>query len=205
MKGLASLGAAVWVLAVAGNASAQWAPPGQPQVVWQTIDVQPGDYIAGGDGYGYCRQTGSYATERMVTEAAAGAIAVKILGWKGVAGALAAQFLAQMFQHEIRSAGGTGKEWFEAFGLVSSHAQCATVTLAVPDGARIVAIEPWAGDVHSGWQVQPCNRDGNGRYACQIGWSEWVFSQNGRVVTGIFKNWSHDRIRRATLGVKYMP
>ena len=185
------------------TASSVFAQGWQRDVVSQTITVNPGDYIAGGDGYGYCPSTGSYSNERNVTTAAAIAI-VREIGLKKTWGALAVNVLAQMFQAEIRQSGGTGKEIFENLGLVESYASCHTITLAAPPPpARIVGIQASATDGANGWDMRPCNRDGNGRYSCSIGWSEWVWSQSDRVVTGIFKNWSGDRVRQARLEIIY--
>jgi hypothetical protein len=49
----------------------------------------------------------------------------------------------------------------------------------------------------------PCNLEGNGLFVCSIGWSlfepiQVVPAGNSMIVTGIFKNWSHDRDRGAT-------
>jgi hypothetical protein len=176
----------------------------QPQTVWQTINVEHGDYIAGGDGFGYCPQTGSYANETALTGAAAAAIVAKI-GLTGGWGALATTFLAQQFQKEIRQSGGTIKEWLEGFGAVESYAACGNVTLAVPPGAQIISIQGYASDGENDWELKACPADTNNRYVCQIGWSEWVWSRDGRVITGIFKNWSGDRERQAKLVVTYLP
>jgi hypothetical protein len=174
------------------------------QHVEQVITVEHGDYIAGGDGYGYCRSTGSYNNEQALTSAAAAAIVTKI-GATGVWGIIATTFLSQVFDQEIRSSGGSIKEWLENFGAVQSFAACGNVTLAIPDGAKFLGVQGFATDAANGWQDQPCfPPDGNGRYVCKIGWSEWIWSQNGRVVTGIFVNWSGDRTRKARLGVMYV-
>src|ERR1700739_3291046 len=170
------------------------------QHVEQVITVQHGDYIAGGDGYGYCAAANGHQAEQALTTAAAGAIVAKI--GLGVWGPIATTMLSQLFDQEIRSSGGSIKEWLEKFGAVQSFATCGKVTLAIPDGAKLWGVQRYATDAANGWQDRPClPPDGNGRYVCQIGWSEWVWSQNGRVVTGIFVNWSGDRTRKARLGV----
>jgi hypothetical protein len=173
------------------------------QQVEEVITIDHGDYIAGGDGFGYCRDEGSYGNEQALTAAAAAAIVANI--GAGVWGPIAAGVLSQLFDQEIRSAGGTMKEWLEGFGAVQSFAACGNVTLAIPEGARMLGVQAYATDAANGWQDRPCfPPDNNGRYVCQIGWSEWIWTQNGRVVTGIFVNWSGDRQRRARLGVGYV-
>jgi hypothetical protein len=72
------------------RAEAQFVPTqdlGPVHSVRTTITVNHGDYIAGGDGYGYCSSTGSYANERKLTAMAASAILSK-LGITGIVGAL---------------------------------------------------------------------------------------------------------------------
>lgn len=95
-------------------------------------------------------------------------------------GSIAADQLAQLFSQEIHAAGGSGKEFLENLGIVESYAACKSAN-----------------------NRQPCPADGNGRYVCKIGWSEWEWHVKDRVVLAMFKNWSGDRSRAATLNVIY--
>lgn len=173
-----------------------------PEVLESKITVGSGDYIAGGDGYGYCRgEQPGHNYETHLATAAAGAI-VASLGLTGVAGAFAAEQLRQLLRNATSSAGGTGKEWLEKLGLVDSYASCSATVVVVPVGTNIAEITGWAADGQSRG-YRPCRPDPQHRYVCQIGWSEWVWTQRDRVVVGIFKNWSADRTRQAMLRVKY--
>ena len=118
-------------------------------------------------------------------------------------GSLVATQIAQLFDQEIRSSGGSAKEFLENIGVVESYAACKSTNLVVPQGARIVEINGFAGE--AGQNRRACPADRNGRYLCQIGWSEWDWQADDRVVTAVFKNWSGDRSRAATLNVIYIP
>ena len=193
-------------LSLQASAKAQFQPIedlGPVHSVRTTITVNHGDYIAGGDGSGYCRSTGSSAAEQQLTRLAAAEI-VSNVGLTGTVGVLAANFLTQLFRDEISQSGGTMKEWLEGFGAVDSFAACGNVALAIPKNKVTRSIEVFASDANNGWQMSPCPANPiNHRFICNVGWSEWVFAQNGRVVTGIFKNWSGDRTRRASMVISY--
>jgi hypothetical protein len=171
------------------------------------VSVGHGDYIAGGDGYGYCPPQGkgaSHQIEMQLLNAGAAALATKLAtSWNVplLVGSVAADQLAQLFSQEIHAAGGSGKEFLENLGIVESYAACKSANLVVLQGARIVEINGWAGE--AGQNRLPCPADGNGRYVCKIGWSEWEWQVNDRVVMAVFKNWSGDRNRAATLNVIY--
>jgi hypothetical protein len=190
---------------LSAEAQNQGLPPGfggrKVSAVVADITVNHGDYIAGGDGYGYCPSTHAYENERNLTRLAGAAIVAKLsLGTWGVLGW---NFVSQLFDQQIRQSGGTIKEWLEGFGAVDSFAACGNVTLAVPEGKEIQSVSVSATDAQNNGELLPCPPDGNGRLVCRIGWSEWVWSQNGRVFTGIFKNWSGDRTRHARMVVWY--
>jgi hypothetical protein len=187
------------------SANAQFIPltdQGKVSSIHADITVDHGDYIAGGDGTAYCPSTGSYANERNLTAMAATAIVSKL--GLGVWGALAVNFLETLFDEQIRQSGGTIKEWLEGFGAVDSFAACGNVTLAVPAGKVIRQVKLYATDDENGGEMLPCQPpDANGRYICHIGWSEWVIGSDGRVYTGLFKNWSGDRTRQASMVIDY--
>lgn len=174
------------------------------------VSVGHGDYIAGGDGYGYCPPPGkgaSYQVERQLLNAGAAALAKELATSANIplfVGTLAATQLAQMFDQQIRASGGSAKEFLENIGVVDSYAACKSTNLIVPQGAHIVGVTGFASEAGQN-RFSPCPADGNGRYVCQIGWSEWEWQVNGRVVTAVFKNWSGDRSRAATLNVIYIP
>jgi hypothetical protein len=88
------------------------------------------------------------------------------------------------------------------------YASCVPVSVVIPAGSRIVNVVYSARDGVAG--EQPCTLDGNGWNVCGIGWSLFEPLQvtqagNSIVVTSIFKNWSADRDRGATMTVYFIP
>jgi hypothetical protein len=86
------------------------------------------------------------------------------------------------------------------------YASCAPVSVVIPAGSRIVNAVYSARDGVDG--ERPCSLDGNGNNVCGIGWSLFEPLQvtpagNSMIVTAIFKNWSGDRERGATLTVYF--
>jgi hypothetical protein len=77
---------------------------------------------------------------------------------------------------------------------------CAAVRITIPAGKKITKIVAEAREQEQpSWT--PCQvLDGPWRI-CGVGWSAWNFMQEGNSVTGIFKNWSHDRSRDARIVV----
>jgi hypothetical protein len=87
------------------------------------------------------------------------------------------------------------------------YARCAPVSVVIPVGSQIVRV---AYEARDGSGSGPCNLDGNGWIVCGVGWSLFEPYQvtpagNSMIVTAIFKNWSHDRERGATLTVYFIP
>jgi hypothetical protein len=88
------------------------------------------------------------------------------------------------------------------------YASCVPVSVIIPAGSRIVNVVYSARDGVAG--EQPCTLDGNGWNVCGIGWSLFEPLQvtqagNSIIVTSIFKNWSADRDRGATMTVYFIP
>jgi hypothetical protein len=136
-------------------------------------------------------------------QAAAGVIAGAYTGgWTGaLTGVLNA--LVQGYGPKVGGAAGDVLQFFNG----PRYASCKPVSVVVPAGSRITGYSFAARD---GYGSGPCNADGNGLFVCSVGWSAFepiqvVPAGNSMIVTGIFKNWSHDRERGATLTVYFIP
>jgi hypothetical protein len=110
------------------------------------------------------------------------------------------------------------------FPFLSRSATCKPLAVALPVGATVTGFRLFAGDGDRGFHQ--CLQDGNGRWVCNVehtngqvravpngvafcGWgsvpSPRRITAANQVVGAVFKNWSRDRDRRASLTVAYRP
>jgi hypothetical protein len=112
---------------------------------------------------------------------------------------------AKQVEDAARKTGGSLSELAVDLGASERYAKCGTVAVVVPTGAKITDVVTLAREADGGdWSEcseEPPTLPGN--HLCAIGWSGWTWNANGRVVVGVFKNWSHDRARGARLVVRY--
>jgi hypothetical protein len=81
-------------------------------------------------------------------------------------------------------------------------ANCSLVAVKIPAGANVEAISYMAGDGGRGVSTCP----GQPNQDCGVGWCRFdPATRDGQVVAALFRNWSHDRARWASLTVRYRP
>lgn len=128
--------------------------------------------------------------------AAAQAIAAYRMG--GVYGSLASVLTTAVRQYQPHTAG-TGGQILDQLLGGTRFANCVPVSVVIPAGARITGIQFQAND-WSGSGYCAIGQD------CSIGWSrfdppQYFNAGDSLVVTSIFRNWSGDRERGASMTV----
>jgi hypothetical protein len=83
------------------------------------------------------------------------------------------------------------------------EANCVPLAVVIPATARVIAIQLQAGD-------ETGTRDCTPGQDCQIGWSrfdppQFLVAGDSILVTSVFRNWSGDRSRNATMTVQFVP
>ncbi len=130
--------------------------------------------------------------------AAAQAIAGYRMG--GIYGSLASVLTTAAREFQPKVGGSAGQILDQIFGG-DRYANCVPVSVVIPSGSRITAIQYQASD-GSGSGICVIGQD------CQIGWSRFDgarYTQAGDslVITSIFRNWSADRTRNARMTVYF--
>jgi hypothetical protein len=90
-------------------------------------------------------------------------------------------------------------------------ASCTPLAVLVPANSEVVSYQLYTRDVYNGWTLSAI--DGNGWMLCGIGWCGWedlpkvglVNKGASQLVGAVFKNWSADRSRLASLVVYFAP
>jgi hypothetical protein len=164
----------------------------QQYVTSEQWTVGPGDYILD-DGVPGC---GRHSFD-VVAEAAQAIAAARMGGTYGALGSVL-RTAAQQAGPEI--GGLVGHALDQIFGG-GRFANCVPVSVVIPAGARVTSIVLQAGD---GTGTRNCTVGQD----CEIGWSRFdapQFLNAGRslVITGLFRNWSADRTRTATMIVYF--
>lgn len=158
----------------------------------ETWTVGPGDYILQ-PGVPDC---GGHEFDAI--GAAAQAIAAYRMG--GIYGSLGSVLTtaAQQFQPQI---GGAAGQILDSIFGSNRYANCVPVSVVIPVGSHVVTIQYQAADQTGS---RPCiiGQD------CQIAWSRFDGAQyfpagDSLIVSSIFRNWSADRTRTATMTVYF--
>jgi hypothetical protein len=186
------------------------------------VDLPHGDYIVRGDGFGYCKGPGTGHVEKEVLDQAGQATGAALGSNDRIVGLIISQGLNEIAEWLVPQTGGSIAEFLSWAGIIHQFAVCGSIAMVLPEGSTNVSVLALAFDKEGGnWAdcspdqagQHPCNRceDGRvGRGPCHGSWGNvdyaaWVWQINGRVVTGIFKNWSHDRERRSQFRVYFDP
>jgi hypothetical protein len=173
----------------------------EPTQVWaqsqysasDSWEVGPGDYILQA-GVPDC---GGHEFDAI--GAAAQAISAYRMG--GVYGSLASVLTTAAREFQPKLGGAAGQILDTLFGA-NRYANCVPVSVVIPAGARITGIEYQASD-WSGSRSCVIGQD------CQIGWSrfdpaKYFPAGDSLVITSVFRNWSGDRTRNATMIVYFV-
>jgi hypothetical protein len=169
--------------------------PAEAQQQYSASDnwtVGPGDYILQ-PGVPDC---GGHEFDGIA--AAAQAIAAYQMG--GVYGSLGSVLTTAARELQPKVGGAAGQILDQLFGS-NRYANCVPVSVVIPSGARVAGIEYRASD-GSGSGYCSIGQD------CQIGWSRFDPAKffpagNSLIITSIFRNWSGDRTRSATMIVYF--
>jgi hypothetical protein len=187
MKMFGKIAAIVVVLLIGITAKAQ-----QQYVASESWTVGHGDYILD-DGVPGC---GQHSFD-VVAEAAQAIAAARMGGTYGALGSVL-RTAAQQARPEI--GGFVGHALDQIFGD-SRFANCVPVSVVIPAGSRITSIVLQGGD-WTGTRNCTVGQD------CEIGWSRFDAPQflnagQSLVITSLFRNWSGDRARTATMIVHF--
>jgi hypothetical protein len=76
---------------------------------------------------------------------------------------------------------------------------CAALRLAVPTGKKVSRVLFEASEDGQNWL--PCGTPDGQWNICGVGWSAWGKFEGPTFVGGVFKNWSHNRTRKARISI----
>jgi hypothetical protein len=166
--------------------------------------VQHGDQIRN-DGWPPC-ESGTDSANQLKTLAKTVALAANVHpALKAAAIILSGPVIDNLESYAKQSGGDIGFILFP-----NRKATCKPVAVALPVGARIIEIAYFYGDGDAGSGA--CVPEGHGWVVCKCGYSGWEATQKNRVigpkdrvVGAVFKNWSHDRARWASIVVTFDP
>lgn len=179
------------------------------------VNLGHGDMISGGDGFGYCAGDGGGSVDQHALEIAGTAIAAAVGAENPTVGAFLGTSLGKLADFVVPQSGGSLKEFLVKLGVVKEHAACGTISIVVPEGSKNINVSALAHDdavPGSAWadcfttvggDQHPCNVATAGTGI--VNHAAWLWRIDGRVVTGLFKNWSHNRSRSSQFRVYFTP
>jgi hypothetical protein len=129
---------------------------------------------------------------------------------KNPALSLLASVVTQQLASQLEDYARTQPGFLAELAAPQRKASCAALAVIVPAGSTITGTSYMDGDGSRG--VHPCGLDGNHWMICGAGWCGWEhlinvglkISRGGdQLVGAVFKNWSADRARWASLTVEF--
>ncbi len=121
-----------------------------------------------------------------------------------------ASVLTQQFVSQLETYARSQPGFLAELAAPNRKASCVPLAVVLPAGSTITNVGYMDGDGARG--VHPCGLDGNHWMVCGAGWCGWEHLINvgaktgagsGQLVGAVFKNWSADRARWASLTVDF--
>jgi len=183
--------------------------PGETNVtVW--VGVPPGDYIQA-DGIPPCAGGELTSAKLQAVLSTVAAVVLKDPNLKILAQPLTTQ-LAKRIDEVAGRTGGEGGKIYSILFNRGRYASCDTLSVVIPSDFQYRSVVLYAED-NTGARAEDLEGHGQGCGADWKGWGWCSFDpvkvengQNGRSIASVrFRNWSHDRTRRAAVSFFLRP